>query len=577
LKKNLLLLSLPLAMALSTISCSSNITDVSPKNENVATFDGNNYIIEVSKEKGAEVTVKLNTSLKNSFSAKASANGTAKKLIGDVDHIRVIISTNASDPYGNPVNPYSYVDIGTGPGTVPASANLIFKGLKLGFQYYISARAFEDSNGNLNITQGETALSPEYIDVSPTGILTFVNSIDPANDWDITVPLQDGTGARIDANITAKNGTLGNFALDKFLLNTPNANDQKRPAVSVNKLGNGLAVWEDNIDGYPGIHAVFIKDFVPDGNDFKADENITGSGFVVAKPDVYLNDSGNGFITWSRTAGGEIHIFYNHVVNYRPTKAPVHEDLSQVDAPSGLFLDNAKVSLNSDNSGIFAWQGNDNKIHVRGIASIDKFTNFTLGSDTAITGNDSNSLPAISRINLAGDGMVVWKKSGEIYGKKVTVDNTGAITDGSEIKINENGSANDKPTVSVDANGNGMVVWQSGPDLAGRMIVNYSISGSEFTVEDNGSNQTNPKVSVNENGDGNVVWEDYRNTHAEIYGKNIINYKVEKNAYRIDISTNDKKVPAISLNDNLRGIMVWQDQDTDFNITGKRIISGIPQ
>jgi hypothetical protein len=556
------------ALSLMLFSCGQNITP--PGSEKIET------IIEISNQEGADVTVRLATDLKAAFSVKGSVNGTLGKEPGNIDHIRLVISTNAADPYNYPVHAGAYVNIGTGAGTINPVNNLTFKGLKIGSRYYIAARAFEDQAETLNITEGGTAYSAENVYVTGSGALNFENAVG-SPDWDITVPLLNGTGAGIDTSLTANNGTLGRFSLGAFPVIKAAGSNQTNPALSLNQYGNGLAVWEDNRNaGQPALYARYIKDFVPDGSDFAA---VAGSGQTISNPGVHINDKGNGIITWSEYSISETHIFYKHIVNYLP-----EENSTLLDLQGAHNQDNPKVSLNqAGTTGIVIWQSDDGGIYARGIVSLNNFSGFSPGAaDTLISDNNGNTFPEISRPDPDGKCLAIWNKSGVIYGRKLVVDNAGTITGTGEFPVSQ-GSAPTSGQLSVSLNndGNGLVVWAVNNDVAGRKIINYSLSGPQFIIENSPANQGNPKVSLNESGNGSIVWQDDRNDGGDIYGAAVINYSEVKSIFPLHPpAANTQSNPAVYINDKLAGTVIWQDQTNsspDFDISGRRIIDAVPQ
>lgn len=193
-----------------TISAASlGLTNVDPKTEVV-------FIGDVGKgKKGGNVSVNLGFG-NNSFGIK-TASGTAPKLVANITHAKLHLTTNATDPLGTGLTFSSGVLTYTG-----ASQTYTFGNVPPGGPYFVAVELFDavaalPANslikdfawGGTTGTKGLT-LSAGAV---PSVTVNASNAVSHTNALTIAPALKDGVGATITSTVTPTAGaaTVGSI------------------------------------------------------------------------------------------------------------------------------------------------------------------------------------------------------------------------------------------------------------------------------------------------------------------------------------------------------------------------------
>lgn len=567
LKNQFIFFSLALVLGVN-LSCSNNFTGLK-STKNYKTESTNNQkliVLDLGYKGGSTIKAQINLKSLSSFNIKTSQNGLEKKVFSDLDHITLYLSPALG---ANPLVTKNIPSASFSSGVT----NILFQGLKPNSSYYLSAKAFADAGESTNITENEIANAVEVVTTDSVNQITITPNTIDVNIWNIDVPLLNRDGAKIDSNITLKNGTLGVFKISTLKINKIIGSNIffRNPDIALDTFGNGMVVYNSTDTGR--IKASYIKDYLP--QDFDTTIETSGTiSFPSLEPSVALTSPNTGFVAWHRLINGSpTRIELNHLAT---------NTISQVDdggqAPSPQV--NASVGMNGISSGVpdravFVWESQSAppaKIFARAAISSDGFKTFTLADSDSGSGSfdkeltapvgANDSFPKVSRISPTGDCLVIWRRDAGAFlsAMKINISPTGDITTFPEFTLYNDSALPATNTLSISLNdlGNGMVVWQG--DNAGNQeikalrIVNYQKNGSLNLVATMAFDETDPNVSLDDNGNGLITWKE--SADQKIYAKKVINYALKGNKFRVTSSVNSENKPSVAISNTSKGVVV---------------------
>jgi hypothetical protein len=595
------LLSLILVSS-SVFSCDNNsITTISnvEKNQEFKVGNGSGSV---------KVNLNINTN-SNTFKTKASENGVAEKTkASNLTKVTLVLSNNAVDPYNNPTG--TSLDITTGLTSFPKG--LTISGLDPNKTYYLAAKAFEGGN---NITEGDTVVSNEQVEVLVNGAINMLNDTNTNNIWDISLKLLDGKGASIDSEIYFENGNKGNFDTKEEKVNTDLlSTNQTIPRVSINDNGNGLVVYETvEATGIENIVGRFISDYRLDAPEFLIDSNTISNSFArfIEHPAIQINNKGNGLLVWNEEDNGSEIMKYRKIENYKPIGSELNLDSLEFKQKHYPTIGFQNKLVGTQRSAIVVWRKEsanpnyDLKAKIFRTSNNDFSGSMTSSSEIKInngTNELNTSIPQVSQIGESNKCMLVWTKHdgsfNRIRTKVLSLDsnatpgfvNPTPDTD-PDIIISQNGSHKGlNPSISLNDMGDGLIVWEegnSGKKIYYKRVTNYGFdndSGSPigFRISSSSSplDETFPKVSLDQNGNGLVVWTDLRSFPNKIYGRKIIGYEPVGSDFRIGNDSVYELISDLDINENLNGFIAWEKSNTgfsDFDIYSRRILKTNPE
>lgn len=141
----------------------------------------------------------------------------------------------------------------------------------------------------------------------------------------------------------------------------------------------------------------------------------------------------------------------------------------------------------------------------------------------------------------------------------------------------------DKPAVSTSLLGRGLLVWaencNGNLDIMARKIWGFNPIDNDFKVNLNVIANVDPAVSLDSNGNGIVVWSSRDNgVNYKLYGIKIVDYAPAGAEFTIaDVLTSEQQRPSVVLNGSGNGMVTWNDnRNGDFDIFAKKLVNGLP-
>ncbi|MFN8674452.1 MAG: hypothetical protein U0457_20525 [Candidatus Sericytochromatia bacterium] len=305
-----------------------------------------------------------------------------------------------------------------------------------------------------------------------------------------------------------------------FQVNLNNTGEQLEPSVSVNDLGTGYVAWTTPENTKRRVYIRKIDFYAPVGDEFPASQTFSGDQ---KNPEIKMNNLGNGFITWVDNSADNI--------NYVLAKRDISNQLLSSNAES--FIDvalgssrNPKIYLNDSGNGIITWESTG--INYRTINA--GIINSTAGIAVASILSDSNSKIAL---NSLGKGLIVWKDGVNIKGLSINNFTPISETSKFNVSDIDISTTKDNPNVSIDDNSNGFIVWEDAREnntknnIYAKKILNLNPDGnSDIRVTSSDVDlalEKTPFIKLNNGGNGVVAWLDFRNNNNSVSFRHFIN------------------------------------------------------
>jgi len=356
--------------------------------------------------------------------------------------------------------------------------------------------------------------------------------------------------------------------------NTTTDNEQSRPAVDFDAVGNYVVVWQSNSqDGSGfGIYGQRFDDIgSPLGNEFLINNTIEGNQQL---PKVAVAPDGRFVVVWQSQDqdGSGWGIFARQ---YGTDGLPIGNEF-QVNTHTNS--DQTTPSVATDDSGNFTivWRSAGQDVANNGGIYGQRYladgtpdgTEFWVCSNA----NPDQYRPVLA-MNDSGLFVVAWDDGTTVYARRFLDDGTAADD---EFVVNTYASnSQNYPSVAIDAVGNFVIAWRSyGQDgsnwgvYAQRYAANGTPLGNEFGVNTyTNSEQRDPSVAMDADGNFVVTWHSYGQDgdrwgiFAERY---TANSKPQGGEFRINTYTsNDQVWPQMAISSLGHFIVCWQSQYQD--------------
>ena len=326
---------------------------------------------------------------------------------------------------------------------------------------------------------------------------------------------QDGSGS----GIYAQRYTAAGFASgNEFQANTYTKNDQRSPAVAMDRAGDFVISWvSDGQDGSGlGIFAQrFSSTGQPQGGEFQVNSDATG---IQSHPTVAMDATGDFVIAWqSLNQDGSHYGIYSQ--RYSASGATVGKEF-RVNTFTTDDQSQPSVAMDAKGDFVVAWSSTNQDGNPYGIyAQRYDSKGFSQGKEFHVNTFTAGGqrLPSVA-MDQAGDFVVAWTSFGQdgdgsgIFAQRYDAAGT---KQGKEFGVNSyTPGSQSLPRLAMDASGDFTVAWNSyGEDGSGYGVFaqRYNAAGiaegREFQVNTytNGS-QLDSAVAMDAVGDFVITW-----------------------------------------------------------------------
>ncbi len=409
-------------------------------------------------------------------------------------------------------------------------------------------------------------------------LLALTPSVARAGTWLTPVPLNGSTGSNptvaLDSSGTAiaawqTNPTIpanpqivqgarhalgpnGFTPLPDFSTDTTSMHNNSMPAVVVNRSGNGLVVWINDLGG--GKHQVQLRTIAPDGT-VGSVQTVPSAGGIdsYVDPVAAINVNGDAVIAWVHNLGGVEAI----------TRQGLGGSFTDVATPDALGTSSnttpPAVGIDGAGDAIVAWDTAGGAIQAKRHPAGGTWTSTP---DMISTGGHTYSAPALAG-NPAGQMVVAFMDSGEISAVSGTVSaGWGAsptVTTLSSIGVSHG------PFINVDDSGGAAVGWST----ASAVQVSLRPPGSSFPLPAGVQSISVPtvpdNVALGGNGRGDTVVAWYTFDPAVSLTDNFARAAVKPAGSTMfgapqvvsDLTANVNATPQIALDQNGDAVLVY--------------------
>ncbi|MEK7432615.1 MAG: hypothetical protein AABZ74_05735, partial [Cyanobacteriota bacterium] len=537
-----------------SFSCSNNNINLvdSNINNNSINIDLNKYT--KSNSKGAKISLNI----EKGFSIKAT-QPISPELIKNIRKYKISLCTDKND-FANTSLSQTPIIIDRSGETLSPPHIINFLNVPVG-TYYAVLNIVDENDKSL--------LEPQLINNIQQKIAFSDNSVTVNEDFSLTF---SGVNNFLELNpqlVSSKPGS------DDFPISTTTIQQSalaQTLSSSLNNKGDGLITWVEKKSTDNDIYAMRVKGFNPIGLPFQV--NLINIGEQLESY-VSVDDNGVGFIAWSTPENGNRRVYLRKIESY----APIGD---QFPASTTFVGDqkNPNIKINSSGNGFITFVDNTSGTYT--LIKRDIVNNILTGSESSIdVALGASYKPEIS-INNQGNGMVIWSSSGLNF-RKITA---GVINAVSGIALTTV-SLISRPSISLNDTGNGLIVWKDGNNIWGLKVNSYTpdLETNKFILSDSNilTNKANPNVSIDNNNNGFVVWEDLREspTKKVLYGKKITNLSfsgiTDIRITSSSIDQADQINPALKLNNSGNGVISWIDlRNGNFSVSFRHLINFIP-
>ena len=258
----------------------------------------------------------------------------------------------------------------------------------------------------------------------------------------------------------------GNALGSSFLVNTTTADDQDVPDIAMNANGQFVITWDSrNQDG--NLNGIFAQIYDPLGNSVGSEiavNNITDS--FQNDPVVGIDRDGNFVIAWTDNVIGSNSDDTVNARRFDSAGTPLGESFLVSTTPD-INHDIPAMAMNASGEFVIAWESRNQDGDGDGVfAQRYNSAGEKLGDEIAVNTTTTDNQQDVSvAIDADGNFLTAWESNAQdgngkgVFGQYF--DNTGA-KQASEFRINTFTEGNqENAAVAIDPNGNAIVAWQS--------------------------------------------------------------------------------------------------------------------
>ncbi|MGD9897748.1 MAG: Ig-like domain-containing protein, partial [Calditrichaceae bacterium] len=384
---------------------------------------------------------------------------------------------------------------------------------------------------------------------------------------------------------------LGNIAFaqtkygNELLVNTTTTLNQRNPDIAVDKQGNYVIVWEDQLNEEN--YGIYGQRYSTNGNKIGTEFQInTYTTLDQKNASVSMDSLGNFVVVWqSADQDGSGPGIYGQRFNSSGSKSGTEFIVNDTTLYQQI---NPDVAMDDLGNFVVVWESN------HATTGLDSFPYRAYGQRFNSTGSkngiqfsvDASAVsydvfhPIVPKVDLANDGsfVAVWTSwstnglAGDIYGQRFDTNGNKA---GGQFPVNTTTNASQRyPDIALDKSKNFWVVWQSyqlGPqDVFGQRFNSTGTKvGSEFKINtyDNSNDQEFPSISSGGDDVFVATWQSAdqddssRAVVAQRYHSDGTTFgpEFQANTYWYD----DQISPAVAVDKNGDFAIVWQSNLQD--------------
>lgn len=368
----------------------------------------------------------------------------------------------------------------------------------------------------------------------------WANNYDPTNGWGVPQLIENndsgsalfvklamsGDGSAIavwqqyDGNrysIWANNYSYSNGWGESYLLEDTNY-DSKLPEIAMNRQGDAIVTWQQQISGFDNIVANIYD---ASSQTWAGVQNIEANSGSAYFPQVFLSNSGQAMVVWLQYNGINYNIWAN-TYDFQTNNWGVAGSVESLSLNTTTSY--PQVAMDDMGNATVVWGQYDGSVNNIWSNRYDIITQSWKGAQMIESNNLENSDSVQVKMDEEGNTFVVWQKrdvtSYNIWFNKYDVLSgnwTGATT-----LDNGDFSAVD-PQIIVDNAGNIVVVWQQYDGTKNNILFSSCNSANQIwlvpkLLEHNDIGDAyHANIAVNNIGDMIVAWEQLDNGRHDVW------------------------------------------------------------
>ena len=358
----------------------------------------------------------------------------------------------------------------------------------------------------------------------------------------------DGANFRVQARSRSSSGALG--SVDTL---SAAGQDAFSPQVAVNPTGAGIISWTRSDGANDRIQAVT-----------RSSSGVLGSVLTLSDPlqsaensQVAIDQNGNAIVVWERFDGTNERI-QAVKISSAGAAGPV-KTLS----PAGGDAFGAQVAVDGNGNAFVVWSRFNSQQGVDKIQAVRVFASGLVGPVLGLSSAPGDAESPQVGMDASGNAVVVWEhfdgSNLRIQGRTRTP--SGALSEIKDLSI----SASDSfaPQVAVNATGGGLVVWSrfgSTCNCDRVQLVPFSSAaavGTVQTISSSGEDGEEPQVGIAANGNGVAVWQTFKGSQEKILGRTRTAAGKLGSVQSLSTSNGVSFSPQVAMNGTGNALAVW--------------------
>jgi hypothetical protein len=273
------------------------------------------------------------------------------------------------------------------------------------------------------------------------------------------------------------------------------------PQISIDRLGNAIAVWQLN----SGSNSIIQASYHNKGGSWSSvPVDLSSTGAV--SPQIVMDSSGNAIVVWQRNNGSNMIIQAKY---YNKSNSSWSEVQNLSDESKNSYA--PQISMDSLGNGIAIWSGSYEARNITQVRYYNKSTNswLTIQNLSALGKNTSEQQIVM---NSVGNAVAVWSQldGTNIVQASYYTKSTGIWS--APQTLSTIGKTAILPQISIDPLGNAIAVWVGGNGLHNLIEAKYYIKSIGIWSEPKilsatDKNSSYPQISMDRLGNAVAIWD----------------------------------------------------------------------